>query len=74
MKKSELQQLIKEEISKVSEGIFGHPFDKERANIQKAMNSWVKYSLDNGDSEADIFSVGEIFLERAIEAYKDGKK
>jgi hypothetical protein len=74
MKKSELQQIIKEEISKVlNEGIFGTSFEKEKANIEKALDRWVAYSMSKGDSEGDVLSVGQQYLRDSIDAYLGGK-
>ena len=67
MKKSELRQLIKEEIS---EWIFNTSFDKEKIKIKDAIDRWVKYSMENGDNEADVMSVGEKYLRDAIDVYR----
>ena len=74
MKKSELRQIIKEEIrSSLNEGIFGTSFDKEKRKIEDALDRWVKYSMDNGDSEANLLSVLEKYAKDAVHVYVGGK-
>jgi len=74
MNKSELQQIIKEEISKVlNEGMFGTSAEKEKLNIEKALDRWVEYNMSRGDSEANILSVGRQYLRDSIDAYMGGK-
>jgi len=81
MKKSELRQLIREEIQSSSksinkitnEGVFGTSFEKEKRKIEDALERWVKYSMDNGDSEDDVLSVGGKYLRDAVSIYLGGK-
>jgi|15BtaG_2_1085339.scaffolds.fasta_scaffold04242_3 hypothetical protein len=71
MKKSQLRQLIREELQ--NEGLFGNSSEKENKRIQKALDRWVTYCMDEGDSEADILSVGQEYLQDSIDVYLGGK-
>lgn len=63
--------LVENRIKK--EGLFGTSFEKEKEKIIKALDRWVAYSMSNGDSEADIMSVGAEYLRDSIDAYLGGK-
>ena len=54
------------------EGMFSTSFDGEQDKVEKALDRWVKYSMENGDSEADVMSVGEKYLKDSIHAYIGG--
>jgi len=61
MKKSELRQIIKEEISKLkNEGIFGTSDEKEERKLEDALDRFVKYSMEKkGDSKSTLKSALE---------------
>ena len=74
MKKSELRQIIKEEISKAkNEGIFGTSYEKEQRKLEDALDRFVKYSMENGDSEDEILSTLERKGRDAVDIYIGGK-
>ena len=56
MKKLELRQIIREEISKVkNEGIFGTSDEKEERKLEDALDRFVKYSMEKkGDSKSTL--------------------
>jgi hypothetical protein len=45
------------------------PFDKEKLKVKQALDRWVEYSIENGDSNADVLSVGEEYIKDSISAY-----
>jgi hypothetical protein len=74
MKKSELRQIIKEEISKAkNEGIFGTSYEKEQRNLEDALNRFVKYSMENGNSEDEVLSTLERKGRDAADIYLGSK-
>lgn len=74
MKTSEIRKIIRKEIKKsLNEGIFGSSPDKEKRKLEDALDRWVKYSMDNGDSEADVLSVLEKYAKDAVHIYLGGK-
>jgi len=74
MKKSELRQIIKEEISKAkNEGIFGTSYEKEQRKLEDALNRFVKYSMENGDSEDEVLSTLERKGRDAADIYLGSK-
>lgn len=56
MKRSELRQLVREEISKLkNEGIFGTSDEKEERKLEDALDRFVKYSMEKkGDSKSTL--------------------
>mgnify|MGYP003632070045 CR=1 FL=1 len=56
----------------LAEGMFSTSFDGEQDKVEKAIDRWVEYSMKNGDSEADVMSVGEKYLKDAVMAYIGG--
>jgi len=56
----------------LAEGMFSTSFDKEKLKVKQALDRWVEYSMENGDSKADIMSVGEKYLKDAVMAYIGG--
>ena len=56
----------------LAEGMFSTSFDGEQDKYEKALDRWVKYSMKNGDSEADVMSVGEKYLKDAVMVYIGG--
>ena len=56
----------------LAEGMYSTSFDGEKDKYEKALDRWVKYSMENGDSEADVMSVGEKYLKDAIMVYIGG--
>lgn len=74
MKKSELREIIREEISKLkNEGIFGTSDEKEERKLEDALDRFVKYSMENGDSEDEILSTLERKGRDAVDIYIGGK-
>jgi hypothetical protein len=74
MKKSELRQIIKEEISKAkNEGIFGTSYEKEQRKLEDALDRFVKYSMENGDSEDEVLSTLERKGRDAADIYLGSK-
>lgn len=74
MKKSELRQIIREEISKLkNEGIFGTSYEKEERKLEDALDRFIKYSMENGDSEDEILSTLERKGRDAVDIYIGGK-
>ena len=74
MKKSELRQIIKEEIKRVkNEGIFGTSYEKEQRKLEDALNRFVKYSMENGDSEDEVLSTLERKGRDAADIYLGSK-
>lgn len=41
-------------------------WETENRKLEKAIERWVKFSMKEGDSEADILSVGQEYLKDAI--------
>ena len=41
-------------------------FKKENDKLKKSLEAWIKYSMENGDSEADILSVLEEYAIKII--------
>jgi len=56
----------------LNEGMFSTSYEGEQDKYEKALDRWVKYSMKNGDSEADVMSVGEKYLRDSIDAYIGG--
>jgi len=56
----------------LAEGMFSTSFDSEKQRIEDALDRWVKYSMENGDSEGDVMSVGEKYLRDAVMVYIGG--
>jgi len=74
MRKSELRQIIREEISKAkNEGIFGTSYEKEQRKLEDALNRFVKYSMENGDSEDEVLSTLERKGRDAADIYLGSK-
>ena len=81
MKKSELRNIIREEISKLkNEGIFGTSDEKEERKLEDALDRFVKYSMEKkGDSKSTIEKEEELLktLEkkgrRAVDIYIGSK-
>jgi len=65
-------KLLKETIG-LNESLFGTSFEKEKRKLEDALDRWVKYSMENGDSEADVLSAGQEYLKDAIMVYVGGK-
>tara|TARA_R110000744_G_scaffold378699_1_gene495214 strand:- start:513 stop:920 length:408 start_codon:yes stop_codon:yes gene_type:complete len=56
----------------LAEGMFSTSYDGEQVKVEKALDRWVEYSMEHGDSEADVMSVGENYLRDSIHAYIEG--
>ena len=56
-----------------NEGIFGTSYEKEQRKLEDALDRYVKYSMENGDSEADVLSTLEEYGMDAISNYMGGK-
>ena len=56
-----------------NEGIFGTSPEKEKLKVEKALDRWVKHSMENGDSEEDILKMGRKYLRDSIDAYLGSK-
>ena len=56
-----------------NEGIFGTSPEKEKLKVENALDRWVKYSMENGDSEEDVLKMGSKYLRDSIDAYLGSK-
>ncbi len=62
MKKSQLRQIIKEELSKVT---------NETNSPVNALYQYIKYSMDNGDSKANVLQALEDYVQDALYYYEE---
>ncbi len=58
---------------KQNEGIFGTSYEKENRKLEDALDRFVKYSAENGDSEDEILSTLERKGRDAMDIYLGGK-
>ena len=65
-------QSLGEITPKVKEGMFSTSFDSEKRKIEDALDRWVKYSMENGNSEGDVINVGKEYLIGAVDVYLGG--
>ena len=56
-----------------NEGIFGTSYEKEQRKLEDALDRFVKYSMENGDSEDEILSTLERKGRDAVDIYIGGK-
>jgi len=56
-----------------NEGIFGTSYEKEQRKLEDALDRFVKYSMENGDSEDEVLSTLERKGRDAIDIYIGGK-
>ena len=56
-----------------NEGIFGTSPEKEKLKVEKALDRWVKHSMESGVSEEDIIKMGRKYLRDSIDAYLGSK-
>ena len=56
-----------------NEGIFGTSYEKEQRKLEDALDRFVKYSMENGDSEDEALSTLERKGRDAIDIYIGGK-
>ena len=57
----------------LKEGIFGSSPDREKRKLEDALDRFVKYSIENGDSEDEVLSTLEKKGRDAIDIYLGGK-
>ena len=56
-----------------NEGIFGTSYEKEQRKLEDALDRFIKYSMENGDSEEDVLKMGSKYLRDSIDAYLGSK-
>ena len=56
-----------------NEGIFGTSYEKEQRKLEDALDRFVKYSMENGDSEDEILSTLKRKGRDAVDIYIGGK-
>ena len=56
-----------------NEGIFGTSYEKEQRKLEDALDRFVKYSMENGDSEDEILSTLERKGRDVVDIYLGGK-
>jgi hypothetical protein len=56
-----------------NEGIFGTSYEKEQRKLEDALDRFIKYSMENGDSEDKILSTLERKGRDAVDIYIGGK-
>ena len=56
-----------------NEGIFGTSYEKEQRKLEDALDRFVKYSMENGDSEDEVRNTLERKGKDSIDIYMGGK-